>query len=350
RRNSLLLRARGNLGSATQLEAFAATSTWREEVAGLPEGEGPTRGIDVVGLRFSAAPGAGGVSAGIRFAGGPFVASWLADVAAWMPLGPLALEAGAEIERWNEFSTRTLRGGVSYTDTLLLPITVRGFAAGGDRGLGHPAAASADSLGFDAFGGAVDLGLGPFSLSGRYGVQRLDRPLGFGGFDQGLALDSAEVDVGYWEGRIEGPLIPVGGLLPGLEPIRIRGFWRKNESRGADALYLPDMLARGELSLHDSFFDGNLEIWLSGFVERRGARMVPAAVAPEAVILAADTWPGGALHVQNRGLPVLLALHEPVRTRRDGPSGRAVSAPGERVRNPLGVLQLSRARQPEAGS
>ncbi len=295
RRNEVVLRTRANLDDRTQLEAFAQTTSHKLVISGLPDSIAPPqRGADGVGLRLSRVFGRGAASAGVRFVGGAAYPSTSTDVTGWYPAGPFTLEAGVDLMSWNEFSTRSLRAGLSYADTLLFPFTVRGFAAAGDRGIGFPALVAADSVGFDAFGASVDLEVGPFDLSGRYSGQRLDRQIGFGaGFDRTVVVDSSEVDVTSLEARIEGPLIPIGALISGLEPIRVRAWWRQNTSNGAAVLFLPERLARIDLTLHDAFFGDNLEVWLTGFFEHRGARLVPVTGSPNPVLLGADTWVGG---------------------------------------------------------
>ncbi|WP_419948750.1 TonB-dependent receptor [Candidatus Palauibacter sp.] len=305
-RKEVILRTRANLGERAQLEAYGHTTNFNEVVPGLPDSiPGPRRGADGVGLRLSARPGPGAVSLGLRFAGRDAYASRVADLAAWQPIGPLALEAGAELASWNEFPTKSWRGGLAFRDTLLIPIALRGFAAGGTRGVGfpeHPMADSldmldlvaADSVGFSARGASAAFGIGPFDLSGRYSRQRLDRVLPFGAaFDREVVADSGEVDITSYEARFEGPVVPLGLLLRGVAPIRLRASWRKFESEGAQPLFLPDRLFRTELLFHDTAFSGNLHLWLSVFIDRRGARLSPLAGSAEPVMLEADSWMGG---------------------------------------------------------
>lgn len=295
RRTEVVVRGRANLNERAQLEVYAQSTSRTLVVPGLPDSiAAPQRGADGVGVRLSTTPGRGTVSASMRFVGGGAYPSTSVDVAGWYPLGPLVVEAGAEHVSWNEFSTRSLRAGLSYTDTLPFPFTLRGFAAAGSRGVGFPALGAADSVGFDAVGASVDIEAGSFDLSGRFSAQRLDRQIGFGlGFDGTVVVDSSRVDVTSLEVRVEGPLIPIGAVIPGLEPIRVRAWWRRNTPRGADVLFLPDRLARVDLTLHDAFFGGNLEIWLTGFFEHRGMRLVPVTGSPDPFLLGADSWVGG---------------------------------------------------------
>ncbi|WP_419162091.1 TonB-dependent receptor plug domain-containing protein [Candidatus Palauibacter sp.] len=307
-RREFIMRTRANLGERAQLEAYGHTSSFKEVVEGLPDSiPAPQRGADGVGLRFSARPGAGAVSLGLRFAGRDAYASRVADLAAWQPIGPFAIEAGAELASWNEFPTKSWRGGLAFQDTLLFPIALRAFAAGGTRGVGfpeHPMADSletlelvaADSVGFSARGASAAFTIGPFDVSGRYSRQQLDRQLGFGApFDRMVVPDSGEVDVTSLEVRFDGPVVPVGLLIGGMEPIRLRASWRKFTSNGAASLFLPDRLFRTELYLYQTAFSENLRVWVSVFVDRRGARLVPAPGSAEPVMLEADSWMGGRL-------------------------------------------------------
>ena len=297
RRRELVLRTRGNIGDRAQVEAYASSTTHRLVVPGLPDSLAPrARAADAVGFRFSALPERGGVNASARFMGRDAYPSLSANLSGWYPLGPLTFEGGVEVMRWNEFSTGSLRTGIAFQDTTVLPITLRGFTTSGDRGIGFPELASSDSVGFDAFGASANFGLGPFELSGRYSGQHLDRQVGFGGsFDQLVVLDSTQVDVTSVEARLEGPILPLGAVLSGLEPVRIRAFWRQNTSKGAPALFLPESLGRVEVSLHDSFFEDNLELWLTGYLEQRGQRLLPTSGSPEPLLVGSDAWMGGHL-------------------------------------------------------
>ena len=154
----------------------------------------------------------------------------------------------------------------------------------------------ADSVRFDSRSASAALAIGPFNLSGRYSEQRMDRQFGFGApFDRLVVADTGEVDVTSLEARFDGPVVPLGVLLRGVEPIRLRASWRKFDSRGAETLFLPERLFRTELYLYDTFFEENLRIWVSVFVDRRGARLVPVPGSPDPAMLDADSWMGGHL-------------------------------------------------------
>lgn len=307
-RREFLLRTRANLGERAQVEAYGQATSFTDVVENLPDSiSPPQRGADGVGLRFSARPGAGAVSMGLRFAGRDAYASRLADLSVWQPIGPLTLEGGGELASWNEFPTKSWRGGLAFRDTLLIPIALRAFKAGGTRGVGfpqHPMAdtletldlIAADSVRFRSRGASATLAIGPFNLSGRYSEQWMDRRIDFGApFDRLVVADSGEVDITSLEARFEGPVVPLGLLLRNVAPIRFRASWRKFDSRGAETLFLPERLFRTEFLLHDTFFDENLRIWVSLYVDRRGARMVPVPGSPDPVMLEADSWMGGHL-------------------------------------------------------
>ncbi len=306
-RRELVLRTRANLGPRAQIEAYSQATSFKDIVANVPDSLAPKRGADGVGLRFSARPGSGGVSMGLRFAGRDAYASRLADLSAWQPIGPFALEGGAELASWNEFPTESWRAGIAFRDTLLFPIALRAFTAEGTRGIGfplHPMLDTletaefplADSLRFDSRGASAAFEIGPFNVGGRYSEQWMDRQVGFGApFDRLVVADSGEVDITSLEVRFDGPVVPLGVLLRDVAPIRLRASWRKFDSRGAETLFLPDRLFRTELYLTDTFFDENLRIWVSLHIDRRGERLVPVPGSPDPVMLEADSWMGGHL-------------------------------------------------------
>lgn len=307
-RREFVARTRANLGPRAQVEAYGQATSFTDVVENLPDSiSPPQRGADGVGLRFSARPGSGGVSMGLRFAGRDIYASRIADLSAWQPIGPFTLEGGAELASWNEFPTESWRAGAAFRDTLLFPIELKTFTAGGTRGFGfpqHPMLDTpgtlefvlADTVRFDSRGASAALTIGPFNLAGRYSEQRMDRQVGFGApFDRLVVADSGEVDITSLEVRFDGPVVPLGVLLRNVSPIRLRASWRKFDSRGAETLFLPERLFRTELYLSDTFFDENLRIWVSVFIDRRGARLVPVPGSPDPVMLDADSWMGGHL-------------------------------------------------------
>jgi len=300
RRNEILVRARGNLGERAQIEAYASWSDYRLEVPNLEEDEeAPSRDADIVGARLTSGIGAGAATLRGRLSGGGAHPVRGGDLGVAYPVGAVWLEGNAALDSWDEFSTRSWHAAAAFADTVLIPVDLRVFAGGGERGVSRPVADSADRVGYDAYGASGGLEVGPFRVSGRWSSQRLDRPVGLdASFDFLAAVQSEEVDVTSWEARFEGPVLPVGAVIPGLAPITLSAFWRQNDVAGARPLYLPDHIARGELELHDTFFQDHLELWLSGFAERRGPRLAPQAGSSEPVEVETDTWLGGQLMIK----------------------------------------------------
>lgn len=284
--------------------------------------------------RLSTGLAAGSGSVETRMSSGGAYASFVGDVSAAYPVGPVILEGGGALGRWTGFSTFAWRGAVAFSDTVLVPFTLRGFASAGDRGVGDPVLDTAQVVGFNAAGLGGGLDLGPFRVSGRYSGQSVDRELGLNAsWDRSAVLDSAAVDISTWEVRLEGPLIPLGGIIPGLEPIRIRGYYRSNSSAESLPLYVPDTMLRAELALTDTFFQGNLELWLSVHLERKGPRRVPVAGDPDVMTVDAYTWPGGQLMVKIGDFRFFYRF--------DNPGGQSVAdIPGATFPLTLGVFGI----------
>ncbi len=314
-RRELILRSRAKIGEQAQLEAYGYMTNFRRNIENLPDSvPRPEHGANGLGVRFSGRPGRGAVSLDILLSGGAAYPSRRAEATAWQPVGPVAVEAGAELAGWKDFNTASYRGGLAYLDTLLFfPIAVRTFGAKGMRGIGFPSMAAAadmsdggddgemapvpaaaDSIGFHGLGASATLGAGPFTLSGRYSKQWLSRTSGFGaGFDRLVAASTDEVDFKSWEARLDGPLLPFGLLLKGVAPLRLNAYWREFESVGPLPLFIPERQLRAEVYFHDTAFNGNLELWLSVRLQRREARMAPAPGSRDLVTLETDSWLGG---------------------------------------------------------
>ncbi len=347
RRNELTLRTRRNLGSWGQIEAYGQTTDYRrvttegddsggfdpfdfggEEVEDEVVDMDPRRAADGVGVRLSGVARGGGATAGIHFAGGDAYASRIADLSLWQPIGPVTIEAGGDLSSWNEFTTSAARLGMLVADTLLIPFQIRAFAGQGSRGIGYPEIAipglppldesaepddpnnppdesdadeggpeiphpSLEKVDFRTRSAAASLGLGPWWLSGRYSEQWFSHMTGFGGtFDRAVVRDSAEVEVTSIEARVEGPLLPLGLIIPGLEPMRLRASWRKFDLGTEPALFIPETILRWELAFHDTFFEDNLRIWFSVYTEERGERLVPVPGMSDPQTMPADSWMG----------------------------------------------------------
>lgn len=285
-RRQILLRGRLDVSRDVQLEVFYAN-------AGLRAADSTLRVTKTAGVQVSAKPGDASLSLGLSSTAGGAYPSLDAHLRGAYAIGDrLTVEAGVAHQSWDGFSTSQLRAALAYS-TPVVPLVLRADGSTGSRGLPVPIGERADSVSFHALGASAELELGPYRLSGRYGIQNLSRQLSFGaGFDS-LLMASGELDVKSWEVGIHGPLIPIGALIRGLEPIRLKGHWRHQDAGGVEALFLPSTLARGELLLRDDFFSGNLEIWLGVFAEYRGDARSASAGATEPVLLSSYTWTGG---------------------------------------------------------
>jgi hypothetical protein len=247
---------------------------------------------ETIGLELSASPGEGRLAVGVSSTGGPAYPSFDLRLDGGYPIGSaLRVEAGTTLQSWDEFSTSQLRAALAF-DPPGFPIVVRADGSTGSRGVPYPIAERADSVSFHALGASAHLTLGPYELSGRYGIQNLSRQLPFGAAFDSLVLASETLDVKSWEIGARGPVIPIGALIGGLEQITMNGWWRHQDSGAVDAFFLPKDLFRAELLLHDDFFEGNLEIWLSAFVENRSAMRSVRAGEIEPVLMSGYTWPG----------------------------------------------------------
>ena len=138
-----------------------------------------------------------------------------------------------------------------------------------------------------------------------------------------------------------------------VSPIRLRASWRKFDSRGAETLFLPERLFRTELYLSDTFFNENLQIWVSVFIDRRGARLVPVPGSPDPAMLDADSWMGGHLMFKIADFRFFWRFGNLGADQTRRLSGGAVPPAAQCVRSSLGVLQLigpGAADRPDATS
>lgn len=300
-RREVLVRARADLSDAWQAELRLGESRWRQDAspgAGTG-GEGEADAEIVRAVREVAAALSGG-GAGLRGAAELRLldADWQpavtgrADVA-WEPLPHLAVDGGVEFGSWDAFSSSRVRGGMAFSPPLPFPLRLRADAATGTRGVPRPVDGRADSVSFDAFGASAEAELGPYRAFGRLTVQRLGRQLPFGdAFDRELAI-GPELEATGLEAGLEGPILPLGALISGFEPIRLRGWWRREEPEAGQPFYLPENVLHGELALHGTLFDGELEMWIVAHATRREAAFAARPGETGPVLLPAHTWPGG---------------------------------------------------------
>jgi len=196
------------------------------------------------------------------------------------PVSWLTVSAAGSVGMWEEFDAQEGRISVDV-DIPFANITVGGEASAGVRGAPFLRADNvhADSVEFQAVAGRVELSVGQFLLIGRAEHQRVDRQLAFGtGFDVAGSFQP-EVNVNGFEVIVEAPVLPMTWLLKDLAPLRVRGFYRRND---IDAARMPFFVAentiRGELFFHDSFLEDDLEFRLSLGVDRRDAWFDPVLI------------------------------------------------------------------------
>ncbi|MFO7588842.1 MAG: Plug domain-containing protein [Gemmatimonadota bacterium] len=305
-RGELVLRGRLALGEALLLEAHGGRTRWKlEDVLGedVPERSVASGGLSLAGLwdrawfRTEAAAWDGAAYPTVQFE---------AD-AGLRVAGPLGLDVGGRLGSWEDFGSSELRAGVGLA--LPLGLTLRAQAATGTRGVSYPALERADSVGFDALTGRLDFRGGPFHLYGLAERQSLDRQLPFGATFDRLQAPGGPADVTGLEGGGDVPVLPLSWIAGGLDPVRARGFFRRNNWDGDQVvLYLPQYLARGELSFVDEFFDGNLEVRLGFGVNHRAAMRTASADAPTTETDATTAVPAFTFLDWNMGIRVMSVL------------------------------------------
>jgi hypothetical protein len=201
-----------------------------------------------------------------------------------------------------------VRGAAALS--LPLGFTVSLAGASGKRGVAVPSENRADSTGFRALSGRLELSIGPVRGYALVADQRLDRSLPFRAvFDRYLTVAGA-VDLTSWEGGLDVPVFPTSFLIRDGAPIRVRGFWRvQSGAADAGAPYLPENLGRGEVYFHDRFFTGNLEVRLAVGLESRGTMMAPdlaAATTPTSDLVPIDSRTSWDFDLDVRVLRVLV--------------------------------------------
>ncbi len=264
-RTELFLRGRGNLMPGLQAQGFVGSTELKLD-------DEKVRDTNNAGFRLTGSGEWGWFRAGMDVWDDDIFPQVDVNGEAGFQLTPwLALEAGGRMTGWDGFTTAEARGGIALTRLPLQgSFTVQG--ASGRRGVTYPARGTTDSLSFDAAAGTLGMPIGPFRISERVEYQSVNRQLPFGAiFDlEQPAGDGLELLA--FETGVSGPILPLGMILGGVAPLRIRGFWRYTSilSDGTPA-YLPESIVRGELFFHDEFLDGNLELRMAVRLDRRDA-------------------------------------------------------------------------------
>ena len=216
--------------------------------------------------------------AGVRWIDHPSMASTSVDAAVGGRLtDDITFTAAGSMGRWEDFDTREGRVGVDWT----LPvagIVVGAEGSSGVRGAPFVSAGSlSDSVRFEAIAGRIVVPVSGFVVAARAGHQRVDRQLAFGsGFDAAGGFQPAAHVTGL-EVSLDGPLLPMSWLIDEMDPVRIRGSYRRNiVETSRDPLLVPENSIRGELFIQDTFLEGDLQVRLALGIDRRDAWFAPA--------------------------------------------------------------------------
>ena len=304
-RRDYVLRVRGNLPMNVQTEAYIGEAKYRVDGETL-------RGTAQGGVEFGLHPERGYATLGAHLASGDAYAKVTGLLrGGYRPLEGLTVDGEATLENWAGFTATGLRLGSAYEFRLLVPLTVRADAATGVRGVPRPTLESADSVGVDALALSAEAEVGEFRFTGRAAHQRLSRQLPFyTAFDSLLAIGE-ETEFASYEMGVSGPVVPLNWLVDGLSPIRLTGYWQRNDVPDPAPIYTPQDLISGELSFHDDFFGGNLEVWVEGSVDYRSATLSAETGESERQLLPSYTWFGGHLMLRIGSFRLFYRLTNP---------------------------------------
>jgi len=282
--------------SRRELDAVLADGEGGEDAGGAPPLEDAvTHG----GAELRAVWDRGWGNLGARFADGSALPSREFEAEAGLTIVPwLAVDGGARLGARDDVDTHETWAGLAARVSVAgADVRLHGRWSAGLRGAGWLAADTvpADTVGSDAVVAGIDVGLGRFVVGGRLRRQRIDRQLSFGtGFDE-PAVTWPEAEVISYEAIVDVPVVPLGWLLRGFDPIRARGVYRHNQiESAATPLYVPVNALRGELYFEDAFLEDDLGVRLALGLDRRDPWLAPPGVAePGAVAVAVpsrSTW------------------------------------------------------------
>jgi hypothetical protein len=283
-RNSLVLRARADITDQFQVELSGSSSGLNVDDASSTGEDSTLVDVDEAALTVRGRFGRGYAHGGGRVANGIAYPNFVGWAEAGYGLAPgLAVEAGGEVGSWDKFSTAFGRLGVAWDLDPGFDLQLRADGAVGTRGLPRPGSRRADSVHFSGFtAGAVEQ-LGQFRLGQRFAYQSLSRQLPFDApFDRALVVDIQDVSLPALEVTFSGPIIPVGAIIKGWNPIRLEGYFRRNFlPSGKSLIYTPENLAVGNFSFDQAFISGNLKFHLGLFVVHRGDMLTASPGDPD---------------------------------------------------------------------
>jgi hypothetical protein len=225
----------------------------------------------------------------------------------------VTVTAAGSLGSWDGFRSHEGRIAVDWA----LPVAGLLVGAEGTAGVrGAPFVASAgvnaDSVRFEAVAGRVVLPVSGFVLTARAEHQRVSRQLAYGtGFDVAGGFQPAAHVTGL-EVIVDAPVLPMGWLLDDLDPVRVRGFYRHNTiETSRNPFFVPTSSIRGEVFLHDTFLEGDLQVRLSLGLDRRGewfAPTIPGSGGLEPVLVPARTSWDVDVNVQIVGMIIFWRL------------------------------------------
>ncbi|MEE9207179.1 MAG: hypothetical protein V3U67_02205 [Gemmatimonadota bacterium] len=279
-----VLGVRKNVGPNVQAQAYWSDRRLSETVAGS---DSVLSGVQRVGTELALVSGLAYGHLRLLLSGdSPFPSSQLSGRLGLRPLTGLTLDVAAKSDVWDGFSTTQVQGALSLHSVLPLSAGMGIQVATGTRAVPYAAAGVADTADFDALAGYVEGRLGPWHLQERVEYLNLSRQLPFGTVLDSVSVAAPALEIVTFETAVEGPILPIGWLIGGLPPIRVRGAYRFSSLRsGGPAVYVPRNRIAGEAFFQNEFFEGNLELRLGlGLNQRDAVFTFATAVDPTSFV------------------------------------------------------------------
>lgn len=266
RRRDVYLQGRTRLAGVVDVDVSVGRSRW-ELRNGDEEGEETLSPVEAEGGSLTLQAGAGRtyLMAGVDTWDGDAFPSVRGSVDGGLAVGPrLSVSAGGELGVWDSFDAASVHGGIEYRAGLGADLRLGLSGATGVRGFSRPRAGAPDSVSFSELTATASARLGPLDVSGRGSYQDVSRQVPFGDPFDGSLTPRPGLSVAAVGGSLEGPVLPLDWLLPGVRPIRVSAGWRHQESVDASSeatpLYLPRDQYRIAAVFREDFFQGDLEL------------------------------------------------------------------------------------------